>query len=850
MPRSGPDPALGLSTDEVLARRRAHGWNELPSAEARGVLASLFALLREPMSLLLLVCGAIYLALGDRQEGAMLLGFVVFIMALTFFQERKTENALATLRDLASPRALVVRGGARARIAGRELVPGDIVILSEGDRVPADCAVLEASHLAVDESLLSGESVPVTKSVWDGERPIARPGGEDLPFVYAGTLVTAGASVAEVVATGARTEVGRIGASLGQREDQETLLQKEARGLVGRLAWAAGGLSLLAAVGYGVVTRSAIAGLLAGLTLAMAILPNEFPVVVTMFLALGAFRLSRIRVLARRIPAVEALGSITALCVDKTGTLTENRMTVSRVLAGGESFDVERLRESGLPEAIHETVEVAILASRRDPFDPMERAFKELGEGSLAGTEHLHPDWTLVREYPLTRARLAVVHVWRGREESALVCAAKGAPEAIAKLTNATPDERVALLRDVDRLGAAGLRVLAIARGAAPEGAPLPDDPSALGLRLVGLVGLLDPVRANVPAAVAECRAAGIRVVMITGDNATTARAIAERAGIDASQVVTGDELTKLDDAALAARVSDVSVFARTLPEHKLRLVRALAARGEIVGMTGDGVNDAPALRAAHVGVAMGARGTDVAREAAAVVLLEDDFAALVQAVRTGRRIVDNLTKALAYILAVHLPIVGLSLVPIALRWPLVLYPIHIAFLHLVIDPACSIVFEAQPAESEVMARPPRDPRAPLFGRRVIWLSAAQGAAVLVVVIGVYAAALRVGESEAEARALTFATFLLANLGLIFTNRSWSRVIVASSLRDGTLWAVTLGALAFLALVLYVPRVATLFHFAALGAFDLALAGGAAALSITWFEIVKWRGTRSRRPAR
>jgi len=409
----------------VLARRRAHGWNELPSAEARGVLASLFALLREPMSLLLLVCGAIYLALGDRQEGAMLLGFVVFIMALTFFQERKTENALATLRDLASPRALVVRGGARARIAGRELVPGDIVILSEGDRVPADCAVLEASHLAVDESLLSGESVPVTKSVWDGERPIARPGGEDLPFVYAGTLVTAGASVAEVVATGARTEVGRIGASLGQREDQETLLQKEARGLVGRLAWAAGGLSLLAAVGYGVVTRSAIAGLLAGLTLAMAILPNEFPVVVTMFLALGAFRLSRIRVLARRIPAVEALGSITALCVDKTGTLTENRMTVSRVLAGGESFDVERLRESGLPEAIHETVEVAILASRRDPFDPMERAFKELGEGSLAGTEHLHPDWTLVREYPLTRGRLAVVHVWRGRaviEYQGLMC--------------------------------------------------------------------------------------------------------------------------------------------------------------------------------------------------------------------------------------------------------------------------------------------------------------------------------------------------------------------------------------------------------------------------------------------
>ncbi len=841
--RASTAPFEGLSPAEVAERRERDGFNELGASKSRSLLADAVDLLREPMSLLLLICGGIYAAVGDRQEAFMLLGFVVFIMALTLGQEQKTGRALEALRDLASPRALVIRKGERVRVAGRELVQDDLIVLAEGDRVPADAIILHASHVAVDESLVTGESVPVRKGVWDGVLAFARPGGEDLPFVFAGTLVTGGTGIARVHATGPRTEIGRIGAAMhGKEKAQDTPLQAEARRLVVKLAWLGGLLSLIAALGYGLAKRDALAGLLAGLTLAMAILPNEFPVVVTMFLAFGAWRLAKRKVLARRIPAVESLGAITVLCVDKTGTLTANRMVVSRMTANGETFDLELLRTAALPESMHRTVEFSILASRRDPFDPMERAFKELGERQLAGTEHLHDDWLLVREYPLTRERLAVVQIWREPGRASLVVAAKGAPEAMAKLCRLSEGERTKVDGDVRALAGGGLRVLAVARCEVPETA-VPEDVASLHFGFVGLVGLEDPVRVDVPAAVAECRTAGIRVVMITGDYPATAEAIARQAGLDATRVVTGPELAAMGEDELRKCVADTSVFARMLPEQKLGLVRALESNGQIVGMTGDGVNDAPALKAAHVGIAMGARGTDVAREAAAVVLLEDDFAALVHGIRTGRRIVDNLRKALAYILAVHLPIVGLTLVPIALGWPLVLMPIHIAFLHLVIDPACSVVFEAQPEEADVMKRPPRAPRDPMFGRRVIAISSAQGTAVLAVVLAVYALALHLRQVDDEARALTFATFLVANLALIFTNRSWTESIVSSSLKEVTLWAVTAGALLFLALVLYVPLLAHLFRFAAPRPLDLVLCLAGGTLSVGWFELVKRRGS-------
>ncbi|MBS2027593.1 MAG: cation-translocating P-type ATPase [Deltaproteobacteria bacterium] len=847
----------GLTEQEAAQRLELDGPNELSGKRRSNLVLALIELVKDPMTVLLLACGGVYVVLGDREEAAMLLGFVVFILGITLVQQRKTERALEALRDLASPRALVIRGGVRQRIAGRDVVRSDLIVLAEGDRVAADAAVIDATHLTVDESLITGESVPVRKGVWDGAQPLPRPGGEDLPFVYAGTLVVQGMATAQVLATGSRTEMGRIGLALRTVDRHTTPLQAETRALVRKLAWIGAALSVLVAIAYGALRHDWLGGGLAGLTLAMAVLPNEFPVVVTIFLALGARRLSLRRVLARSVPAVESLGSSTVLCVDKTGTLTENRMRVAQMVVGHTTLELQQLGEKPLPELFRTLVEFSVLASHPDPVDPMERAFVELGAAHLSGTQHLPPDWRLVRQYPLSPKLLAVTHAWRAPGKPELVVACKGAPEAVAGLCR-LDEPRHAELRDaVQRLAGAGLRVLAVAVATLPSVDALPESPTAIPFELLGLMGLADPVRADVPAAVAECRAAGIHVAMITGDYPGTAAAIARQVGLDRPEIsLRGEEISALSDDALRRHVRDTRVFARVLPEQKLRLVQAFQANGEVVAMTGDGVNDAPALKAAHIGIAMGGRGTDVAREAAALVLLDDDFGALVSAVRLGRRIVDNLKKALSFVLAVHVPIVGLTLLPIALGWPLVLMPIHIAFLHLIIDPACSVVFEAEPEERGIMRRPPRDPRAPLFGRHLLWVSLGQGLGVLLAVLAVFGFALARGEPEAHARALTFATLIVADLALILANRSWEETIVATARRPNRwLWWVLGGACAFLAVAIYVPAAAELFRFSPLHAIDIAAGITVGVASILWFEVWKrlghpsaWSRPSGRRP--
>ncbi|MBP7569530.1 MAG: cation-translocating P-type ATPase [Acidobacteria bacterium] len=835
----------GLTDAEVAARLEADGPNELPSSKPRGLLATALEVVREPMLLLLVVTGSLYLVLGDLGEGLLLMAFVFVIMGITLYQERKTERALEALRDLSSPRALVVRNGERLRIPGREVVRGDLVMLVEGDRVPADAMVLESVGLAVDESLLTGESVAVRKRRGGEEVLSPRPGGDDSPFVYSGTLVVSGQGIARVGAVGQQTELGRIGRALASVEQEGTGIQRETRHLVRNLALLGALMCAAVVVIYSLTRGDWVQGLLAGLTLAMAMLPEEFPVVLTIFLALGAWRLSRHRVLTRRVAAVETLGAATVLCVDKTGTLTLNDMEVRALSVPGARLQVGS-DGSELPEEFHEVVEFAILASHRDPFDPMEKAFKRLGTRFLAQTEHLHEDWTLVREYPLSPDLLAMSRVWRSRDTDAYVIAAKGAPEAIADLCHLAPAETARLSRDVSALADDGLRVLGVARaGFRPE--PLPGGQHDFTFELLGLVGLEDPVRPTAVDAVRECRAAGIRVVMITGDYPGTARHVARQVGLGAERLTTGAEMDGMDDAALQAAVRETNVFARVVPEQKLRLVEALKANGEVVAMTGDGVNDAPALKAAHIGIAMGGRGTDVARESASLVLLDDDFTSIVRAVRLGRRIFDNLQKAMAYILAVHVPIAGMSLLPVLLRWPLALFPVHIVFLELIIDPACSVVFEAEAAEADVMRRPPRDPGERLFGWRTLGVSLAQGATALALVAAIYAVSLAGGAPEGEARALGFTTLILSNLGLIFANRSWGQTILSRiRVPNRALWMVTAGALAFLVLALSVPGLRDLFRFEPLSARG---AAGAIALgvgSIAWFEVLKLANRRRR----
>jgi Ca2+-transporting ATPase len=831
----------GLTEDQVRQALKEDGPNELPSARKRGIFAIVFSVFKEPMFLLLVAIGVIYLFLGDIQEALMLLGFVFVIMGITVYQEGKTERTLDALRDLSSPRALVIRGGERTRVPGREVVQGDLIILSEGDRVPADAVLLWGINLTVDESLLTGESVAVRKSPGERTEGMGRPGGDDLPFVYSGTLVVHGQGVAEVKATGARSEIGKIGKALLAVRQEDTNLQKETRSIVKTIFLVALAFFAVVVAMYGITRGDWLNGLLSGLTLAMAMLPEEFPVVLTIFLALGAWRISQKRVLARKMAAVEMLGAATVLCADKTGTLTQNMMKIHALYAKGKFLEIPEKRTSSLPEDFHELMEFGILASQEDPFDPMEKAIVEVGAEALSGTEHLHMDWKLVQQYPLSRKLLALSHAWKSAGGDEYVVAAKGAPEAVADLCHLDEEGTRALLAVVHRMASEGLRVLGVAKARFSQES-LPEGQHDFPFALIGLLGLEDPIRPAVPRAVEECRDAGIKVVMITGDYPGTAQKIGRQIGLpNADTIITGPELEKLGQKELSARIGEVGIFARVVPEQKLLIVDALKENGEIVAMTGDGVNDAPALKSAHIGVAMGARGTDVAREASDLVLLDDDFSSIVAAVRMGRRIFDNLKKAMAYIISVHVPIALASLVPVILQWKeMILYPVHVVFLELIIDPACSVVFEAEEADPDIMKRKPRSPRERLFGKKSLGIAILQGLVAFAMVIGVYRIALDIGQSQAEARTLSFITLIVSNLCLILTNRSWNRNIISTFRvpNPALLWVIV-GALGFLALVILVPWLRTLFHFAPMHLIDIVISLGAGLASVLWFELMK-----------
>ncbi|RYE02876.1 MAG: cation-translocating P-type ATPase [Sphingomonadales bacterium] len=841
-PAQARSTPVGLSEEEARRRLAAEGFNELARQRRRSLASVVLGVLREPMLLLLLIGGGIYLALGDLGEAVMLLAFAGFSVVVTVVQESRSERALEALREIASPRALVLRDGAHRRIPGREVVRGDLVLLGEGDRVPADGWVIDSNALALDESLLTGESVPVAKSgTADGPGGAApRPGGDGLAYVFSGTLVVRGAGVCRVAATGGRSEIGRIGQSLALLETQPPRLYRETRRLVALFAVGAVFVSGMAVLLFGLLRGSWLEAALAGIALGMSMLPEEFPVVLTIFLAMGAMRMSRERVLARRAAAIETLGSATILCTDKTGTLTENRMTVAELrLPDGQVFTPNG---AALPEAFVPIAELALLASAEQPFDPMEIAFHELGRSQRdAGiVARRGASWDLSHQYPLDPGLLAMSHVWNiGGTANDHLIASKGAPEAIAELCGLDAEARTAMHAAVDAMAAEGLRVLGVAE-ACWRGRDFPRSQRGFDFTFRGLVGLRDPLRASVPQAVGQCRSAGIRVVMITGDYPETARAIARAAGIDDGEVVTGAMLAAMGDAELAQRVGQITVFARILPEQKLRIVEALKAAGEIVGMTGDGVNDAPSLKAADIGIAMGGRGTDVAREAAAIVLLDDDFGSIATAIRMGRRIYDNLRKAMGFIVAVHIPIAGLALMPLLFGLPILLGPVHIALLEMIIDPVCSLVFEAETDEADVMRRPPRPTGSLLLSRELVGWSIAQGLVAFASVAAVLLWLLAADAPDAELRGTVFFALVGTILSLVLVNRSFSASLLTALRRPNIALAAVAGlAAAVLALAEFVPAVGALFGMTALGWSDGLVAVGTGAFVLLALEAAK-----------
>jgi len=751
-----PD-ASGLSHEEAARRLAEHGPNALPDGSHQPLWRIAWHVLAEPMLLMLLVAGGIYLALGDRGEALFLLGSVLVVIGITLAQEHRTQRALDALRELSAPQACVVRAGKEIRIAATQVVIGDRLVLHEGDRIAADAELVDG-QLDVDESLLTGEAVPVHKLL-----------GDEPARLFASTVVTRGRGHARVSATGAQTAVGGIGAALAGTVEPPSRLQRASRRLVRTMTVA----GLLVAVTEALLLwqwngRGLLESVLAGVALSMALLPEEIPVVLTVFLALGAWRIARHRVLTRRMPAVETLGAITVLAVDKTGTLTRNRMEVAELRIADGSYAAG---DGELPEPFHALLEFAMLATPAHPFDPMEQAIQAFGQHLLAGTEHVHADWLPIAEYGLSPEILAMTRVYPEAAPDRHLLATKGAPEAVADLCHLPEDALSALHDTVQAMAGRGLRVLGVARGHW-RGERRPESQHDFDFEFLGLVGLLDPPRADVPAALAECRAAGVRVIMLTGDHPVTARAIARRVGLAAdARVLTGTDIDALDDAALTLRLRDTDICARVQPAQKLRLVQCLQAGGDVVAMTGDGVNDAPALRAADAGVAMGERGTDVAREAAALVLLDDSFASIVAAIRQGRRIDDNVRHAIRFVFAVHVPVVALALVPALAHWPTLLMPVNIVLLELLIDPACSIVFEAEPAGDDAMQRPPRREDDSPFALRHLARGFVQGAGVAAILLAGYGMLLRVADA-AQARTGAFLALVLSVYLLTLANRA------------------------------------------------------------------------------
>jgi Ca2+-transporting ATPase len=824
----------GLPTTEAMRRLAHDGPNALPDHARRGWPVILGEAAREPIFLLLVGAAVLYLLLGEPHESIFLLLMVVLMLGMTLYQEGRTERALQALRDLSAPTATVVRDGRRQRVNASTVVRGDLVVLTEGDRVPADAVLLETGGLMADESLLTGESVPVGKRSGIPDEPPTPPGGADLPWVFAGTLIVQGDGLALVAATGARSELGRIGVALGAIRPPSGRLQHDTHTLARRLAVLGVTVSLLLVLLLGWRSGNWLQALLAGVALSMSVLPAEFPVILTVFPAIGAWRLARNRVLTRRLAAIEVLGSTSVLCVDKTGTLTENRMALRMMWRDGARHDCAQ--GLPLPPPLRELLDTAVRASRPQSPDPIEEALRQAASAQPASAA-TEPPPSMVREYGFTATRPAMVRIWSDGHAS--VATAKGAPETIIALC--ADGERADALAAAAEMARAGLRVLAVAeaRGVNP---PWPDDPMTLRYRLLGLVALADPLRPDIPAAVAECRGAGVRVLMITGDHPETASAIARQAGLADGDTVTGPEIARLDAAQLAARLEGVSVCARIVPGQKLEIVRALQQHGAVVAMTGDGVNDAPALRAANVGVSMGLRGTDVAREAAELTLLDDRFPSLVLALRAGRRIYSNMRKSMRYVAAAHVPITVLALLPPLLGWPVLLYPPHIVFLELVIDPACSLAFENEPEEPDLMRRPPRPPDESVLGRRALLAALLRGLWAALLLAACYGWALS-RLPQAQAGATTFAALILCNLGLLLSHRQRG-VTAALQTANPVFAAIAICALGLLATSLYVPAVAILFRFAPPPAKWLGLAVLTAVVMVLGLQAVRPRDGR------
>lgn len=823
----------GLTSDQAQELQEKYGKNELVHETKENMVVKIFHIILEPMFLLLLIAAIIYFVLGEPRDGIIMLVFVVGIISIDVIQEWKTDKTLEALKDLSAPKVTVMRDGKKVEINSEDLVPGDLMLIYEGVKIPADGIVVKCSGICVDESSLTGEA----EGVWKHPRvnEDTTPDYWKKDYCYAGTLVTQGTATVLVDKIGSETEYGKIGLNVVSAKGENSPLQKQTGALVKTCAILAGVLFVVVAVitYFNIPDHTLkdrlIESILSGITLAMAMIPEEFPVVLTVFLSMGAWRLAKKNSLVKKLPSVETLGAVSVLCVDKTGTITKNEMTVEKVW----SFEEDE----------KDLCEVMGLCCEEETYDPMEKAMLKYCKSLDITKKHLFAGEKL-KEYAFTNETKMMGHVWH--HDDMYILAAKGSSESILKLCKLTESEKADVEEEILEMSKAGLRVIAVGKRIFEDKNNIPETLAENELQLCGLVGLIDPPRETVARDIALCNKAGIRVVMITGDNGITASSIAKKIGMEnCDHIITGDMLNEMSDSELREKVKDVSIFSRVIPEHKMRIVKAFKQNGEIVAMTGDGVNDAPALKFADIGIAMGKRGSEVSREAADLILLDDNFSTIVDTIKDGRRIYDNIRKAVGYIFVIHIPIAFASLLAPLLKISpdcLLLLPLHVVLLELIIDPTCSIVLERQPAEEDIMDRCPRDPNAKLLTFKVLIKSIIQGLVMFGASFTTYYLVLKDGSLTPEiARSMGLVIIMIANLFLVQVNSSDSEFVYKTFgklIKDKVMIAIIVGTILGVGVILYSP-LNTYLKLAPLSLTQALLVILIAFVSVFWYEIVK-----------
>lgn len=822
-----PSDITGLSEQEVITSREQFGSNTTRQKERSGWLAVLLEMLKEPMLLLLIATTIIYFILGETGEAYFMLSAIIIVSGISFYQDRRSRKALEGLQALNQPMASVIRKGTMQQVALEEIVVKDLVIVEEGNSIPADGTIVYSTDFSVNESILTGESSTVYKSATNDDNKI-----------FQGTVVVTGMAIVEVTSVGITTRLGKLGESLKEIKQEDTPLQIQIRKFVNKMAIAGVIVFLLVWLINYIMSGYLLDSLLKGLTLAMSILPEEIPVAFTTFMALGAWRLMQKGIIVKRVITIETLGSATEICVDKTGTITENKMELKAIYI----FKTKEIYESNnwqTSEAVT-LITNAMWASEPIPFDPMEKALHDM-YASLAHTDE-RLNFKLVHEYPLEGRPPMMTHVHENSSGETII-AAKGAPEAILAVSMLSNDERNSIIKEIQHMAQQGYRVLGVATTTV-HGNNYPAIQQELKFDFNGLVAFYDPPKANIKEVFKKFYNAGIRVKIITGDNTATTLAIAEKAGFkNGAAAVEGDELSKMDEATLTKKLRTTHIFTRMFPEAKLRIINALKNDHQVVAMTGDGVNDGPALKAAHIGIAMGKKGSEVAKHAAALVLANDDLSKMIDAIALGRKIYTNLKKAIQYIVSIHIPIILTVALPLFFGWlyPNIFTPVHVIFLEIIMGPTCSIVYENEPMEKNTMLQPPRPFTTTFLSFREMLISIAQGCIITAGVLSIYQYCVLHGYDENSTRAMVFTTLLFANIFLTLVNRSLYYSFFATlRYRNNLLLTVIIVTLLMLAIILYLPPVSSFFAVVSLTGMQLLVCLIAAIISVFWIELWKW----------